>query len=166
MVLHRNGEVELMSKNIIGEYINDAIVDFEERIRYELDELDPQEIAIANEESDTLEEFCDELSIDIYDIMHEVVDSSVPIHSQDLLDLAKEDLGLATSEPELGPAFDGKNTAINIIAANVFEEIHQGLIDWTIEEEGSTFIDDYIETNEIVLDVGGPSYANYHRSKK
>ena len=153
-----------MSKNIIGEYINDAIVDFEERIRYELDELDPQEIAIANEESDTLEEFCDELSMDLYDMMHEVSDGSVPLHYQDLLDLAKEDLGLATGEPELGPAFDGKNTAINIIAANVFEEIHQGLVDWG-SDEGTTFVDDYIETNEIVLDVGGPSYSNYHRVK-
>jgi len=155
-----------MSKNIIGEYINDAIVDFEERIRYELDELDPQEIAIANEESDTLEEFCDELSIDIYDIMHEVVDSSVPIHSQDLLDLAKEDLGLATSEPELGPAFDGKNTPINLIASNVFEEIHEGLIDCCSEAYFKTLIEDYIEMNEIVLDVGGPSHSSYHRVKE
>jgi len=153
-----------MSYNIIGEHINDAIEDLEERIKFELDELDPQEIAEANEGTDTLQEFCDEVSIELYDMIHEVSDGSVPLHSQDLLDLAKEDLGLATGEPELGPAFDGKNTAINIIAANVFEEIHQGLIDWC-DDEGTTFPDDYIEANEITLDVGGPSYANYHRVK-
>ena len=34
-----------------------------------------------------------------------------------------EDLGLATTEPEIGPAFGGEPTAVNIIAANIYEDI-------------------------------------------
>jgi hypothetical protein len=30
---------------------------------------------------------------------------------------------MATEEPELGPAFDGKPTPVNIIAANIYEHL-------------------------------------------
>ena len=62
-----------------------------------------------------------------HDSIHEIADSSVPIHTSDLLQLAADNLELATSKPELGPAFDGQPTPVNIIAANVFEAVEAGL---------------------------------------
>ena len=55
-------------------FLEDVVDEFKERIREELDELDPQEIAHSREYFDTTHEFCDELGIDVYDIMHEVAD--------------------------------------------------------------------------------------------
>ena len=145
--------------------LEDVVDEFKERIREELDELDPQEIAQAAEEHTTTHEFCDELGIDVYDIMHEVADNNVPIYYSDLLQLAVEYQDLATSTPELGPAFNGENTACNLIAANVYEWLLEGLQEWGGEGHFQVLVDDYISANEIVLDVGGPSYANYHRVK-
>ena len=48
----------------------------------------------------------------------------------------------------------------------MFEEIHEGLIDCCSEAYFKTLIEDYIEMNEIVLDVGGPSHSSYHRVKE
>jgi hypothetical protein len=62
-----------------------------------------------------------------HDTIFEITDSSVPVYTGDLLRLAAENLHLATDEPELGPAFDGKPTPVNIIAANVFTHIEQAL---------------------------------------
>ena len=57
------------------------------------------------------------------DAIHEIADSSVPVYTRDLMQLAVDNIGLATTEPDLGAAFDGKPTPANIIAANVYEEI-------------------------------------------
>lgn len=57
------------------------------------------------------------------DVIFEIADNNVPIHTHDLLTLACDNLSLATDEPELGPAFDGSPTPVNIIAANVYEWI-------------------------------------------
>ena len=64
-------------------------------------------------------------SEDCGDIAHEIVDGMVPVYTADLLRLALDDLWLASTEPEIGPAFDGRPTAVNIIAANVYEELYQ-----------------------------------------
>ena len=64
-----------------------------------------------------------------HDTIHEIADSSVPIHTSDLMELAARDNNLALNEPELGPAFDGSATPVNIIAANVFEAIEAALWD-------------------------------------
>jgi hypothetical protein len=61
------------------------------------------------------------------DVIHELTDSAVPVYTRDLLDLAADFNFLATAEPELGPAFDGSATPINIIAANVYEWIYNAL---------------------------------------
>lgn|SRR3990167_1412882 len=66
-------------------------------------------------------------------IIFEIVDSHVPVYTSDLLHLATENLLLATNEPELGPAFDGSPTPMNIIAANVFEYLEGEL--WEAFEE-------------------------------
>ena len=60
--------------------------------------------------------------------LHEFADEAVPTYNYDLLQLASDlSNGLALTEPELGPAFDGTPTPINIIAANVYEAIDEGL---------------------------------------
>ena len=57
------------------------------------------------------------------DAAHEIADGAVPVYYSDLLELAAGDNNLATDEPELGPAFDGSPTPVNIIAANVYERL-------------------------------------------
>lgn len=63
------------------------------------------------------------------DVIHEIADSSVPVYTGELLELANDDNTLATDEPELGPAFDGTPTPVNIIAANVYERLTAALWD-------------------------------------
>ena len=58
-----------------------------------------------------------------HDAIHEIADSAVPVYTGDLLRLAAENIALAVDEPELGPAFDGTPTPVNIIAANIYEHI-------------------------------------------
>ena len=65
-----------------------------------------------------------------HDTISEAADSNVPIYNGDLLDLAAGDNNLAYVVPELGPAFDGSPTPINIIAANVYEAIEAHLWEW------------------------------------
>lgn len=62
-----------------------------------------------------------------HDLIFEAADSSVPVYTSELMELAAENIELATSEPELGPAFGGEPTPTNIVAANVFEAIEQDL---------------------------------------
>lgn len=57
------------------------------------------------------------------DVIHEIADSCVPVYTSQLLELANGDNCLATDEPEIGPAFDGTPTPVNIIAANVYERL-------------------------------------------
>jgi len=57
------------------------------------------------------------------DAIREVADSSVPVYSYDLLQLAANNPYLGVDEPECGPAFDGSATPVNIIAANAYEDI-------------------------------------------
>lgn len=59
--------------------------------------------------------------------MHEIADSSVPVYNSDLLDIAANDNEVAFREPEIGPAFDGTPTPINIIAANIYELVQEAL---------------------------------------
>lgn len=61
------------------------------------------------------------------DIIFEIADSHVPIYTSDLLRLASENTEFALSEPDISPAFGGRPTPVNIIAANIFEKIEQSL---------------------------------------
>lgn len=56
-----------------------------------------------------------------HDIIHEIADGAVPVYTSALMHLAAQNNDLALTEPELGPAFDGTPTPVNIIAANVYE---------------------------------------------
>ena len=85
----------------------------------------------------------------------------------DLLNVAMSSIGsIATSEPELGPAFDGRPTPTNIIAANIYELLCEEMWCYIESDEWKDHFNTYCENNKIVLDVGGPSYANYHRVKE
>lgn len=55
------------------------------------------------------------------DRLSEIADSAVPVYTGDILDAASEDYGLLTTEPDIGPAFDGSPTPVNIAAANLYE---------------------------------------------
>ena len=72
-----------------------------------------------------------------HDTIHEIADSSVPVYTYDLLQLAADNLNLAVDVPEIGPAFDGSPTPVNIIAANVFEYIEAAL--WEYWNDNTDF---------------------------
>ena len=62
-----------------------------------------------------------------HDRIFEIADGWVPVYHSQLIDLAGDNHSLAINVPELGPAFDGEATPVNIIAANVFEMIEADL---------------------------------------
>lgn len=86
-----------------------------------------------------LEEAYNERGQDRYfdDVLHELADSAVPVYNKDLLEIAANHHSIATGTPELGPAFNGEPTPINIIAANIYEYIHQALNEkmWELRDE-------------------------------
>ena len=96
---------------------------------------------IHNLVQDAIEEFKDCLAngewtteCDIYDLMNEISDRHVPVYNSDLLDVAKSNLRLATTEPELWPAF-WESTPVNLIMSNIYEFIRNELEEWYNENE-------------------------------
>jgi len=81
-----------------------------------------------------------------HDWIHEIADSNVPIYYSDILQYAADDIDLATAEPEIGPAFDGSPTPINVIAANIFDRLEEAL--W---EEWRRFEDQRDEAPECAI---------------
>lgn len=73
----------------------------------------------------------------------EIADESTPIMNWDILQCAEDDMTLALTEPEIGPAFDGTPTAINIIAACIYERLESELWEYYHDHE-----DDEEEENE------------------
>lgn len=74
---------------------------------------------------------------DIGDIIAETADTNTPIYTWDILQYAANNFNLAVDEPEIGPAFDGSPTPVNIIAANIYEAIQNDLWEyWNDELEG------------------------------
>ena len=59
--------------------------------------------------------------------LHEIADNAVPVYHADLLDIAANNNDVALREPELGPAYDGTPTPVNIIAANIYELVSEAL---------------------------------------
>ena len=68
-----------------------------------------------------------------HDVIHEIADANVPVMTHELMLMAADDIDLATAEPELGPAFDGSPTPVNIIAANVYEALSNNLFEYVGE---------------------------------
>jgi hypothetical protein len=71
--------------------------------------------------------------------IHDIADSATPVYNGTILEYAANNISLALSEPEIGPAFDGTPTPINIIAANIYEAIvnalHDEYRDWELRKE-------------------------------
>ncbi|KKM03825.1 hypothetical protein LCGC14_1770480 [marine sediment metagenome] len=63
------------------------------------------------------------------DLITEMVDGWVPIYNGQILEVAADSMDMAILEPELGPAFDGTPTPINIIAANIYETLQVAAFD-------------------------------------
>lgn len=82
--------------------------------RYDIQDLQREALAILDEYPQ---------SDDYSDLVHEIADSLVPVYSYDIVQYAANDITLATDEPEIGPAFDGSPTPVNIIAANIYERL-------------------------------------------
>ena len=97
------------------------------------------------------------------DFIFETTDSSVPIYNSDILQYANNNSSLSVDTPELGPAFDGSPTPINIIAANIFEYINNELwIYWNDERDNilddlkneiTEWIDEYVNDKDDPLDL-------------
>ena len=94
---------------------------------------------IINEAQEDLREWCkDDPDGDPCDNMiSELAVRSVPFYIGDIINMAANDIELATATPESGPAFNGTPTPVNIIAANVYEAVTVALYEeWeTIKEE-------------------------------
>ena len=69
------------------------------------------------------------------DGLHEIADGLVPIYTSDLMSLAADNIEFAVNVPELGPAFDGSDTPVNIVAANVYEWLIAELYEYASELE-------------------------------
>ncbi len=88
------------------------------------------EYSLEQLKRDALEELRDLLEPDTQypqDLIHEIADGSVPVYTHDILQYAANCFDLSINEPELGAAFDGSPTPVNIIAANIYEEIYNHL---------------------------------------
>ena len=81
-----------------------------------------------------------------HDIINEIADGMTPTLTYNLLIMATENLNLAVDEPELGPAFDGSPTPINIIAANIYEYLTNALWEWW-NETGEELYKTKVEEN-------------------
>lgn len=80
------------------------------------------------------EDFADSCEEDVFS---EIADGAVPAYNGELLELAMNTMSLATDTPCMGAANDGENNAINLIAANVYEDIRDALSNyyWENQEE-------------------------------
>ena len=56
------------------------------------------------------------------DVIHEIVDGSIPVYTADLLECAMDNLWLATEEPE-AYGFGGEHSAVNAIVGNLYEHL-------------------------------------------
>ena len=142
--------------------LKDLIEECEDTLdQYALERLDdesPEDIAdaVLNESTNTLIEFSD--------MINEIADGAVPVYHSDLIEVAMSSIGsIATVEPELGPAFDGRPTPTNIIAANIYEALCTALWEYIESDEWQDHMVKYCEHNEITLDVGGPAHVNIKR---
>jgi len=80
--------------------------------------------------NDALEAIDDDYDLnghDCHDIASEIADSHTPVYTRDLMMVAANNIDLAVIEPEIGPAFDGSNTPVNIVAANIYEAIQRAV---------------------------------------
>lgn len=84
--------------------------------------------------SDTIDELRDWMKDnpdeEPHDTITELADCNTPIYTQTILDIAASNWEIGTVESEIGPAFDGTATPVNIAAANIYEHINMKLHEW------------------------------------
>ena len=105
-----------------------------------LDEIlaDAEQVLLEELDKITDEDQEANLSREAEDLVHELADNHVPIYYVDIVECARSDINLATTVPELGPAFNNVSTACNIIAANIYEELLShlhGVLDKYIDKQ-------------------------------
>lgn len=61
------------------------------------------------------------------EIISEITDSAVPVYNYDILDIIRENSNLWAVESEIGPAFDGSITVVNVAAGVIYEAIEEAL---------------------------------------
>jgi hypothetical protein len=111
------------------EYIQDYIESAKETFKERMEENCTD---VNNMTKDELEEIITKLD-EPHDEISEITDSSVPVYNSTLIELALNDLNLATDTPEVGPAFGGEATPVNIIGGNVYDRISQALFEYANE---------------------------------
>jgi hypothetical protein len=85
---------------------------------------------------DAIEDFWDRLNddewtteCDVYDLIHEIADSHVPIYYSQVLEVARSDLWLVTTQPELWPAF-WTASPVHFLMTNIYEYLSEELAEW------------------------------------
>lgn len=106
----------------------------EDRVRMAIDDLRDRINDLIAEEKIANCDLDVQYHNELCDLIFEIADSNVPIYTGDLMQLAADNIYLATEEPELGPAFDGSPTPVNIVAANVFEHIEGKLWEYVRDD--------------------------------
>lgn len=59
-----------------------------------------------------------------HDVIHKIVDDSIPVYTADLLECALENLWLAHEEPE-AYGFGGEHSAVNAIVGNLYQHLYE-----------------------------------------
>ena len=61
------------------------------------------------------------------DMVSEIADSSVPIYTNELAEVAQSSMEVLQHQNELPPAFDGSPTVSNLIATAIYELVQEAL---------------------------------------
>ncbi|MDQ6982024.1 MAG: hypothetical protein Q9M08_03305 [Mariprofundus sp.] len=61
------------------------------------------------------------------DMVNEIADSSAPVYTYELAQVAQGSIDVMLHENELGPAFDGTPTVTNQIATAIYEVVQENL---------------------------------------
>ena len=61
------------------------------------------------------------------DMVSEIADSSVPVYTYELAQVAQASMDVLLHENELPPAFDGSPTVTNLIATAIYELVQESL---------------------------------------
>ena len=115
------------------------------------------------------EEFYNDPDQDLDDMIFELADQAVPVYTSDILQAAADHSDFALLEPDIGPAFDGSPTPVNIIAANIYEFFTNELYEeyYRLQEEYKEAKNDAFDALHeqgelpkeaacLVVGVGGP----------
>lgn len=80
---------------------------------------------------DTLSDNRDDILNSEYpeDLLHEYIDSTIPVGNSEILEVGGNSYWLYTEEPEVY-GFDGKHTALNAIVGNIYKHLSEKAYEW------------------------------------